>query len=166
MLIRPASVADVEVIAHHRVAMFRDMGSAEGAVLEQVRSGTIAFLQSAIPSGEYVGWLATLPAQPKRVVAGAGVQQRRVLPFPRRFPDGHFEAAEGRQAIAVNVYTEPDCRRQGLARALMQEVVNWARSAGVESLVLHAAPEGRPLYEAIGFTATNEMRFKDDLRNL
>lgn len=38
MLIRPATLADVEIIAHHRFGMFRDMGSAEGDVLEHIRS--------------------------------------------------------------------------------------------------------------------------------
>jgi len=30
----------------------------------------------------------------------------------------------------------------------------------VDVVVLHASPEGRPLYEALGFAATNEMRIQ------
>jgi len=41
---------------------------------------------------------------------------------------------------------------------LMQHVMEFAGSEGVESHVLHASSEGRPLYEPLGFTATNEMR--------
>ena len=50
-----------------------------------------------------------------------------------------------------------------MARSLMFEVLAWARATDLESLVLHAAPDGRPLYEALGFAATNEMRFMGDL---
>ncbi len=35
---------------------------------------------------------------------------------------------------------------------------------GAEVDVLHASPDGRPLYEPLGFVATNEMRFAGDLR--
>jgi GNAT superfamily N-acetyltransferase len=61
--------------------------------------------------------------------------------------------------LVLNVYVEPHWRRRGLARRLMQEILEWAPTAGVARLVLHASREGRPLYEALGFTATNEMRY-------
>jgi GNAT superfamily N-acetyltransferase len=51
----------------------------------------------------------------------------------------------------------------GLARALMYEILAWARATGLESLVLHTSPDGRALYEALGFAATNEMRFMGNL---
>ena len=40
----------------------------------------------------------------------------------------------------------------------MHEVLNWTTRNGVKSVVLHAAPEARGLYEKLGFVATNEMR--------
>jgi hypothetical protein len=45
----------------------------------------------------------------------------------------------------------------------MREVLEWARAERIESLVLHAAPDGRPLYEQLGFVATNEMRYTGPL---
>ena len=114
-------------------------------------------------SGEYIGWVAAPAHDPDFVVAGPGVQVRTVLPFPRLLPDGRAEVASGRQAVVLNVYTETAFRRQGLARSLMHEVLAWARATGLESLVLHAAPDGRQLYESLGFVVTNEMRFMGDL---
>ena len=64
----------------------------------------------------------------------------------------------GRQGIGLNVYTEPRWRRRGVARSLMTAVLSWARAERLESLVLHAAPDGRARYEELGFVATNEMR--------
>jgi GNAT superfamily N-acetyltransferase len=158
-LIRRATLADVATVARQRAAMFVDMGSATPAIADQLQSETEAFLRQAIPSGEYIGWLAILSGRSDDVVAGAGVQVRRVLPFPLPRADGRVEVAQGRQAIVLNVYTEPAFRRRGLAHRLMQEVLAWARTARIESLVLHAAPDGRPLYEQLGFAPTNEMRF-------
>ena len=143
--------------------MFRDMGALEPRQVGSLLETTRVFLEEAMPRGEYVGWLATPARSPDRVVAGAGVQPRRVLPFPRLGVDGERVVAYGRQAIVLNVYTESEFRRQGLARALMHEVMAWARTMNLESLVLHSAPDGRTLYEELGFAATNEMRFMGEL---
>ena len=39
----------------------------------------------------------------------------------------------------------------------------WARAERLDRLVLHASDAGRPLYERLGFAATNEMRFTGEL---
>ena len=160
--IRRATVADIEILARHRVGMFRDMGRLQTEQVQPLVDLTRTYLERALPQEEYVGWLAGLAESPDRIVAGAGAQVRRVLPFPGR-GDRAPHVAFGREAIVMNVYTEPACRRQGLARALMHEILGWARAVKLDSLVLHAAPDGRALYEALGFAATNEMRFMGDL---
>ena len=162
-LIRRATDADIPIVAHHRTAMFLDMGRAAPSIAADLESATQEFLRDALPRGEYVGWLATPAATPHMIAAGAGAQLRRVLPFPRRRSDKSEHVAHGRQAIVVNVYTEPPFRRQGAARQLMQQVLAWARTSGIESLVLHATPEGRPLYEQLGFASSNEMRYTGEL---
>jgi GNAT superfamily N-acetyltransferase len=150
-------------VARHRAAMFEAMGSTVPAMVAPLIAATEAMLREAIPRGEYRGWLAAVGAEPERIAAGAGVQIRRVHPFPRRWPDGSVDVALGRQAIVLNVYTEPPFRGRGLARRLMHEVLAWARAVELDSLVLHAAADGRMLYEELGFAATNEMRFMGDL---
>jgi len=91
------------------------------------------------------------------VIGGAGVQRRRVLPHPR----GHGKdgVAAGNHAIVLNVFTEPDWRRNGIAQRLMEAIIEWADAESLDRLVLHASAEGRPLYERLGFVPTNEMRF-------
>ena len=111
---------------------------------------------------EYVGWLAAPTDDPGAVVAGAGVQRRHVLPHRSPSRAGRRIAA-GRHAIVLNVYTEPEWRRHGLGELLMREVLAWARSEHLDRLVLHASEAGRPLYQRLGFAATNEMRFTGDL---
>jgi GNAT superfamily N-acetyltransferase len=163
--IRSATVADRDVIARHRVAMFRDMGALTPDAATLMHEATMTYLSQAMPAAEYLGWLAAPIATPDRIAAGAGVQLRRVLPFPRRAGERPAVAA-GRQAIVLNVYTEPEFRRQGLARRLLRTVLAWARAASVDSLVLHAAPAGRALYQSLGFAPTNEMRFMGTLDSL
>jgi GNAT superfamily N-acetyltransferase len=163
MTIRRATVADAGSVARHRAAMFVDMGALTAPTIPEFIVESEAYVREAIARDEYLGWLAFPVATPDYAVAGAGVQLRRVLPFPRRHSDGRCDIAEGRQAVVLNVYTEPAFRRRGFARRLLAEILNWARLSGLESLVLYATPDGRPLYEQLGFVAANEMRFAGEL---
>lgn len=142
--------------------MFRDMGSAPGGAFTELLDGTLAILPRMFERGEYYGWLASPAGEPQRIVAGVGAQKRRVQPAPRPNGDGTFTVVQGRQALVVNVYTEPEFRRQGAARVLMESLMAWA-GAAVDVVVLHAAPDGRALYESLGFKATNEMRYAGDI---
>jgi GNAT superfamily N-acetyltransferase len=159
--VRPATFADRPAIAHHRVSMFVDMGRVPANQSEPLRHAAMAFLADAMPRGEYLGWFATPAAAPSRIAAGVGVQLRNIQSFPTRDLDGYVDVAGGREALVVNVYTEKEFRRLGLARKLMGVVLDWSRQNGIDRLVLHASDEGRPLYEALGFQSTNEMVFKD-----
>jgi GNAT superfamily N-acetyltransferase len=58
------------------------------------------------------------------------------------------------------MFTEPEHRRRGLARLLMDTIVTWCRAEGLRFLYLHASDEGRPLYQSLGFVPSNEMRLQ------
>ena len=59
--------------------------------------------------------------------------------------------------MIVNVFTEPEWRRRGLAKLLMNTIIAWSRDQNLDSLVLHASDDGRALYEKLGFVPTTEM---------
>jgi GNAT superfamily N-acetyltransferase len=115
-----------------------------------------------LASGEYVGWLASPEEDPDRIIAGAGVQLREVMPHPGTSAEGKVMISEGRHAIILNVFTEPDWRRRGLAALLIKRIIDWSREQRLDRLVLHAAEDARPLYARLGFVATNEMKFGGD----
>jgi len=154
--IRLATEADADVIAGQRAAMFRDMGNIDKADIAPLMRATAAWLRVAMPAGEYVGWMAQAGDAPERVIGGAGMQLRALIPRHRSRGRGILE---GRQGLIVNVFVERAYRRQGVARALTQAALTWGRQAGLASIVLHASPAGRPLYDTLGFVPTNEMRY-------
>lgn len=160
--IRPATLADVPTLARHRAEMFRDIHGMPDDLCDAMAEASRRFFEVAMPSGEYLAWLAEPESSPGEVVAGAGLQLRRALPSIRHRADT-TEVATGPQGIIVNVFTERAWRRRGLAKMLMEQVIDGARAAGVSHLVLHASAEGRPLYEALGFRPTNEMRYSGEL---
>lgn len=158
--IRLATVLDSAVLGEHRAAMFRDMGTGHPSSDAALHRAAREYFRRAIPSGEYVGWVACPAGDPALVVAGAGVQLRSLLPRPD--PHGHLLLA-GQEGLILNVYVTPTWRRRGVARRLMLEILAWAPTAGVGRLVLHASTDGRPLYQALGFRDTNEMRYAGEL---
>jgi GNAT superfamily N-acetyltransferase len=155
--IRRATAGDAALIARHRVGMFSDMGQVptEALANELLQASTVA-LAALLREGSYLGWFA-IDAQ-ENVLAGAGVHMKPQL--PRITHEGRIATAP--VPLAVNVYTEPGSRRRGIARALMQAVMTWAKSQGCDRMVLHASDFGRPLYQSLGFSPTNEMRWSID----
>jgi len=153
--LRPAVVSDAAVIAHHRVAMFRDMGQVPTDELgSQLLSESTSALAALLSEGSYVGYLAVTADQ--EIIGGAGLHVRPQLPRISR--DGTYVAARP-VPLLVNVYTEPQWRRRGIARELVVVLMRWATEKGVDQMVLHASDAGRALYVSLGFAATNEMRW-------
>ena len=62
----------------------------------------------------------------------------------------------GKRAHLMNVYTHPDYRRQGLAREMVDMLIDLAGSRGVTEISLDATESGRPLYESLGFGTNHE----------
>src|SRR5690348_5770592 len=103
--IREATPADIPHILHHRSAMFRDMGHLDEEAHRRMLAAAEAFLRDAMPRGRYRAWLALSDAG--QVIAGAGVN---VVDWP-----GSMEDPAPRRAWILNVYTEPEFRRRGVA---------------------------------------------------
>jgi GNAT superfamily N-acetyltransferase len=153
--IRRATPQDADIIAWHRARMFQDMEEISGDAFEILRAKASTRLKEWLKSGDYVGWLATPADESATVVAGAGVQLQPILPRPR----DRSTIGEGRQGTIVNVFTEPEWRRRGVASLLMKEIIAWSQNEHLDRLLLHASDEGRSVYERLGFIAGNEMRF-------
>lgn len=153
--IRRATLQDVDVIAWHRARMFQDMGDVSDDAFEILRAKARLRLTEWLESGDYIGWLATPADKPETVVGGAGVQLQPILPRPL----DASRIGEGRQGTIVNVFTEPQWRRRGIAGLLMKEIITWSKDEHLDRLLLHASDKGRSLYERLGFIAGNEMRF-------
>lgn len=139
--VRRATLDDLDALVHHRIQMFVDMGAT-------VDHGMLAaeftkWLHSNMPAGAYAAWLVEADG---RIAGGGGAT---IIPWPPgpRYPGN-------RLAFVYNVYTEPDYRRQGVARLVMDAIHRWCRAQGVTSVALNASADGRPLYESLGYVTT------------
>ena len=146
--LRLARADEASILAHHRASMFRDMKEADEKAVSIIESASTDRLAALIEAREYFGFLAEFEGE---VVGGGGVWLRPVLPRP-----GILHG--GQEAYVLNVYTEPGHRRAGVARAIMEAILDWSREQRVARVTLHASTDGRPLYASLGFEPTNEMR--------
>jgi len=140
--VRPATIADADVLARHRIAMFEDMGVPVDR--DGLSAGFRTWLQAQLPAGVYRAWL--VETADGRSVAGGGLTVLPWPPGPRSIHD--------RIAFVYNVYTEPEFRRRGLGRLVMETIHSWCRDEGIALVALNASKDGLPMYEAMGYAAS------------
>ena len=129
VLIRPATPDDIPELLRHRRGMYEDMGYNDAGTLSVMVSTCKPYLASALANGTLHGWLACAG---EKVVAGGVVL---VSPWPSHPYDGQC-----RRATILNMYTDPPFRRQGIARRLMQTMIDWCR--GVRACDLACQRQG------------------------
>lgn len=145
--IRQATLADIPEIVRQRRRMYEDMHYTNTVTLDRMCTLTADYLRTAIPIGSFHAWLACSSERP---VGGGAVL---ITPWP-----AHAYDLECRRATILNVYTDPEHRRRGIARRLMDTIISWCKQQGLARVTLHASDDGRHLYESLGFQDSNEMR--------
>ena len=140
-----AALDDLPQVVEMKLAMFGEAGHA--ALLAPSSASTIlADYQDLYSRGLARHFLAKAP---EGVVASAGAFLKSDLPF-RYFDPPQY-------GFIGDVYTYPDFRSRGFAKALNQEAVRWLREQGVTMIRLLASDAGRSLYVKLGFQPSDEM---------
>jgi GNAT superfamily N-acetyltransferase len=147
--IRPATSADIPEMLRQRRAMYEAMDYKDEDALSAMLSTCKPYLTAAIENRTFQCWLAFEKTQ---AVGGGAIL---INPWP-----SHPYDLECRRATILNVYVDPDFRRKGVARRLMETMIDWCRKEGFAAVYLHASKDGKPLYETLGFEPTTEMRLK------
>jgi GNAT superfamily N-acetyltransferase len=151
--IRRAVTSDLATILEFRVALLEDVFGAEyGPVTDPaaMRRDNETWISEHF-GRDFSALIAEIDGRP---VASAGLLWFSHPPGPAN--------PIGREAYIVSVYTRPEARRLGLARALIERLVQEAKDAGVRRVWLRASAAGRPLYEDMGFRTGNYLQFTPD----
>jgi GNAT superfamily N-acetyltransferase len=147
--IREAEPADAELLAKHRAAVWHEVGEWSLEDLAPQIPVWTEFFRGGVTAGTYVAFIA----EREGLVAGSGAVLVQ-LSIPR--PSLRSERA-GR---VQSVYVEPSERHSGVARAIMERILAFARESNLISLSLHPSEPARRLYAALGFEAADEMTLK------
>jgi GNAT superfamily N-acetyltransferase len=141
---RKADTKDVDNLVRLRVEFLREIGNLESSENDKVLEKALyEYLNKTIPCDEFVAWLAL---DSDKIVGTSGLSFYLVPPS--------YKNPSGKVAYIMNMYTVPQYRKQGVAKALFERTVDEAKSRGYKLISLHATEQGRPLYLKFGFKET------------
>ncbi len=103
-----------------------------------------------LADGTFVSWLAL---DGEKIIGTSGMS------FVEKPP--YFGCPSGRLGLLSSMFTNPDYRRNGIAKELLHRVVEEARAYGCGAVQITASDMGVKLYTAYGFVHNgNFMQYK------
>ena len=147
IIYRKLTENDLETFISMRITQLRE----EGATDEMDLSPALMdYYQRHLANGTFVSWLAL---DGDKIIGTSGMS------FVEKPP--YFGCPTGRIGLLSSMYTNPDYRRQGIARELLRRVVEEARTYGCGTVQITASDMGVLLYSDFGFVKNkNFMQYK------
>lgn len=152
-LYRRATSADLEELVQTRIKVLRAANElSEDTDLTTVEQESRKYYQTALENGGHTAWLIY---DKDRFIGAGGISFYKVMPT--------FHNSDGRKAYIMNMYTDPQYRRKGIAMQTLKLLVAEAHDKGIRRISLEATKMGRPLYEKFGFVPMQEEMELPDL---
>ncbi len=129
--------------------MFLSMPNPNLPALETMARAFAPWVREKLADGRYVSWIAE---EASRVAGSAALLIVDWPPHP-------FHPDSSQRGYLLNVYVEPEFRKQGLAHQLVELCLAEARQRKIRVVTLHSSDAGRPVYEKFGFRPTSEMMY-------
>jgi ribosomal protein S18 acetylase RimI-like enzyme len=144
VVVRRAVPADAAALTVLRAEMFAAMGTDVGPPDAPWRAAAQVWFADRLAGDPLVAVVVAEVAGAGVVACALGTSQPHV-PGPRN--------PAGARGHVSNICTLPAYRRQGLARACVEELLRWFREeTDVSAVHLSATADGIGLYEALGFS--------------
>lgn len=145
---RKADITDIPQLVHLRLQFLKEIyPKADVSQDDVLKTHLREYLTEHLSQNNFVNWFADIEG---KVVASAGIVFYNQPPL--------YHNLEGKVAYILNVYTLPDFRRKGIAKNLLQKLIDEAKTRNTGKVSLHTSDDGRLLYEQFGFVAgDNEM---------
>ena len=147
MIYRKLTAEDLDPFIRMRITQLREEGATEQIDLVPALKD---YYRRHLKDGTFVSWLAV---DGEKIVGTSGMS------FVEKPP--YFSCPSGRIGLLSSMYTDPAYRRRGIARELLERVVEEARASGCGSVQITASDMGVLLYSAFGFQKNgNFMQYK------
>ena len=143
ILIRPATRDDWQTVRDLRLAALQDTPSAFGSTLAR---------EKAFTASDWRKWIGESRMGDRQVIF-LGFDRERCVGIVGAFDH------EGRAVRLISMWVAPDARRRGVGKALVDEVIRWTKSIGLDTIELHVTEGNTPaerLYREMGFQPTND----------
>lgn len=151
LTIRRAGESDCAVMADMRLSLFlEERGMPDTSNQRSAFTPAIAeHLAARMCDGECIAWVGEMAGE---VVATGALLRFVRLPHPGN--------PSGKEAYLLNMYTLPAWRGRGLASAITEAAIAFAKTDGIDRVWLEASDSATSVYECRGFTRTaNAMEY-------
>ena len=152
MEFRFATEEDIDLLTTSRVEVLKAANKLDDDVdMTEVETTSREYYKKALADGSH---LAVLAMDGDKFIGAGGVSFYQVMPT--------YHNTSGKKAYIMNMYTNPNYRRKGIAYKTLDMLVEAAKERGIKQISLEATDMGRPLYEKYGFTQMeSEMELVD-----
>ena len=139
---RIATLGDIDFLTTSRIELLRAANKLDDSVeMSEVERESRVYYEKTLADDSHV---AILVMDGDKFVGAGGVSFYTVMPT--------YHNPSGKKAYIMNMYTNPNYRRQGIAIKTLEMLVKEAKKRGIKEITLEATDMGRPLYEKYGFT--------------
>ncbi len=147
VIYRKLTPSDLDTFIRMRITQLREEGATEDIDLEPALKD---YYNRHLSDGTFISWLAL---DGEKIIGTSGMS------FVEKPP--YFSCPTGRIGLLSSMFTDPGYRRMGIARELLDRVVNEAREYGCGAVHITASDMGVKLYTAYGFVHNgNFMQYK------
>ena len=147
VIYRKLTPSDLDTFIRMRITQLREEGATEDIDLEPALKD---YYNRHLSDGTFVSWLAL---DGEKIIGTSGMS------FVEKPP--YFSCPTGRIGLLSSMYTDPGYRRMGIAKELLDRVINEAREYGCGVVHITASDMGVKLYTAYGFVHNgNFMQYK------
>ncbi|MCH3972987.1 MAG: GNAT family N-acetyltransferase [Oscillospiraceae bacterium] len=130
-----------------RINHLREEGAKEDFDL---RPALMDYYDKHMKDGSFVSWLAI---EDGVIIGTSGMSIVEKPPY--------YRCQSGKMGLLSSMYTNPDYRRMGIAKELLNRVIDEARMQGCGTIQITASDMGVKLYTAYGFVHNgNFMQYK------
>ena len=148
ILYRKTTKADMKILMKLRLEMLREVNGLSGEY--EYDENFIFESRRYFESGEQTTVIAS---DGETLVGCASLSYTWIMPT--------FSHPTGNRAHLMNVYTRADYRRRGISKKMVEILIDEAKENGVTEISLDATEMGRPLYESLGFKASDSCMVMD-----
>lgn len=148
ILYRKTTKADMKILMKLRLEMLREVNGLSGEY--EYDENFIFESRRYFESGEQTTVIAS---DGETLVGCASLSYTWIMPT--------FSHPTGNRAHLMNVYTRADYRRRGISKKMVEILIDEAKRNGVTEISLDATEMGRPLYESLGFKASDSCMVMD-----
>ena len=148
IIYRKTTKADMKILMKLRLEMLREVNGLSGEY--EYDENFIFESRRYFESGEQTTVIAS---DGETLVGCASLSYTWIMPT--------FSHPTGNRAHLMNVYTRADYRRRGISKKMVEILIDEAKRNGVTEISLDATEMGRPLYESLGFKASDSYMVMD-----